>query len=152
MDRRALSHSAVYPNSFSSVWSATLKVLKDYPIEVEIRESGEIKTKEIKGYSIWEPPDGSVKNKDSRVYRLSILLEKGSGALGSAPATRVNVMKNEFENQDFIMQNISIKSNGLEESLILYRIQRELYLTREQKNFRKKQEIQKETEEEDIEF
>ena len=137
IEKNNLLHSVVFPHSFSTVWSAALLVLKDYPIETEIKESGEIKTKMIRGYEIWEPPEGMIEGIDKRTYQLEIVLRRGLGPR-KAPYTHVSIMKNEFEDKDFIQQNIPVPSNGIEENLILYRIQRELFLMDEVENFKER--------------
>lgn len=137
LNKKNLSHTAVYPHSYSSVWRAALLVLKDYPIEIEDEETGEIKTRSIRAYEAWKPPPGLINDPKRRVYSLEVFLEKGFTS-NETPLVRVTVMKTEFENKDFIQQNVAVQSNGIEENLILYRIQRELFLLEEQKKFREK--------------
>ena len=133
-------YTAVFNHSYPLVWEAVLLALKKYPIAMEHQDSGQIETKFIRNYKSWKPPKGSVERPHSRKYKLKLFLEKGS-SVSNTPAVKVHIMKEEFMDEDFIQQSIPISSNGLEEEVLLYRIERELFLMNQKKKFheRKKQ-------------
>ena len=131
------TYEAVFASPYSLVWQSIQVTIKDYPIKKSQSESGQILTKPIKGYSVWRPPPGSIKNKRNRHYTLKILLHKGVVDLN--PAVKVQVIKEEFIHKDFIEEAVPAVSNGLEEEVILYRIGRELHLAEEKrKHFERK--------------
>ena len=143
------TYEAVFPSPYSMVWQSIQIVVKDYPIKKSQSESGLVITKPIKGYSIWTPPPGSIKNKRNRHYTLKILLHKG--IIDDKPAVKVQVVKEEFIHKDFIEEAVPVSSNGLEEEVILYRIGRELNLVEEKrKHFERKKHPENEEDEEEL--
>lgn len=127
----------VFSAPYNIVWQAVLLSMKNYPFRAQNREGGQIETKLIKGYNIWQPPKGAIRNLRNREYLIKIFLERGFGDL-KEEAIRVRVLKEEYINKDFVQQAIPIPTNGLEEEIILYRISREIFLQKEKERFFKK--------------
>ena len=125
---RSLTSTGVFQAPYSLVWQSALLTLKNYPIQTTDQEAGEIITKAIRGYQVWTPPPKMIKNPRNRHYTLKILLSRG--IVQGDSAIKVQIIKEEFINKDFIQQSIPVQSNGLEEEIILYRIGRTVHLAK----------------------
>ena len=115
-------HTGIFKSSYPVVWQSILLAMEKYPLKEQDQEGGEITTKKIKGYSIWKPPPGLIRNQQNRHYILKVILSKG--LLKKETAVKVQILKEEFVNKDFIHQSIPAPSNGIEEEVLLYRIGR----------------------------
>lgn len=126
------SYQAAFKAPYSLVWQAVLLAMQSYPIQKEDLEGGILTTKTIRRYSVWTPPPKSIKHINNRHYKIKIFLEKGR-----ENSVKLHIIKNEFMDKDFIQHSIPVASNGLEESVIAYRIQREILLEKKLKAFHK---------------
>lgn len=124
--------------TYDEVWAATLKVLNVYPIQNNNVDLGIIETSTIKGYQYWAPPDRKEDPPAGLRYKLAIRVIKGS--VSKKKVTRVIVEKKIELYRDFFSDAEKLKSDGLEELGIMYRIQREIIIQRAvQKAFKKQQ-------------
>jgi len=126
------SYQVVFKAPYSLVWQATLLAMQAYPTAKEDLEGGVLTTKTVRRYSVWTPPPKSIRQTNNRHYKINIFLEKGL-----ENNVKVHIIKNEFVNKDFIQHSIPVASNGLEERVIAYRIQREILLEQKLKAFHK---------------
>lgn len=126
------SYQVAFKAPYSLVWQATLLAMQTYPIAKEDLEGGVLTTKTVRRYSVWTPPPQSIPQTNNRHYKIHIFLEKGI-----KNEVKVHILKKEFINKDFIQHSIPIDSNGLEERVIAYRIQREILLEKKLKSFHK---------------
>lgn len=133
--------SGVFNASFSIVWQSALLALEKYPLKNLDRESGEMETEIIRGYQVWQPPPGSIPTTRNRHYVIKLLFIKGS--FKEKTATKVQILKEEFINKDFIQESVPIQSNGIEEEIILYRINRIIKLVQLKKDFFEQQKNKK---------
>ena len=126
------SYQVAFKAPYSLVWQATLLAMQTYPIAKEDLEGGILTTKTIRRYSVWTPPPKSIQKTNNRHYKINIFLEKGK-----KNDVKVHIIKNEFIDRDFIQHSVPVASNGLEERVIAYRIQREILLEQKLKAFHK---------------
>lgn len=126
------SYQVVFKAPYSLVWQATLLAMQAYPIQKEDLEGGVLTTKTIRRYSVWTPPPQSIKQTNNKHYKIKIFLEKGQ-----QESIKVHIIKNESISKDFIQHSIPIVSDGLEERVIAYRIQREILMEQKLKEFHK---------------
>lgn len=126
------SYQVVFNAPYSLVWQATLLAMQAYPIQKEDLEGGVLTTKTVRRYSVWTPPPKSIKQINNRHYKIRIFLEKGQEG-----SVKVHIIKNEFIDKDFIQHSIPAASDGLEERVIAYRIQREITMEQKLKEFHK---------------
>ena len=124
------SYQVVFKAPYPLVWQAVLLAMQKYPIQKEDLEGGILTTKIVRRYSIWTPPPKSIDKINKKHYKIKIFLEKGQKNF-----IKVHILKNEFINKDFIHHSIPIASNGLEERVIAYRIQREILKEQKLKAF-----------------
>ncbi len=118
----------VYSANFDEVWRAVNIVLQPYPLRISNMDQGILETDTIRGYRIFTPVYKSVNSNSSDTYRISIKVIKGS--LESRSATKVNLIKDTQSQSDFFSDPKPVKSDGLEENAILYRIGREVQIER----------------------
>ncbi len=114
----------VFHAKFDHVWRATQLALKSYPIKQSHIDRGLITTDFIKGPHIWSPP--YVKKEPSQGLRSQLKVKLSRGQAQGHPVTRVTIFKALSIKRDFFSDNETISSDGMEESALLYRIEREL--------------------------
>lgn len=121
----------VYYFPIEDVWRATLMALQspnNYPLRVNNMDTGLIETDRLKGSEAWQAPHVTVPYASGYSSRLIIRVIKGS--LGKRPAIKVNIRKDAKVQRDFFSEPETVVSDGLEEKVILYRIEREIQVER----------------------
>lgn len=116
----------VFRGSMDQVWMATEKTLANYPISESNRDSGVLKTDFLRGPQCWQSPKEAEKYSAGVRCSLTLQLIKISNN-----GIRVRVNKSLQMMRDFISGPEDIKSDGMEEMMILYRIDRELTIAKE---------------------
>lgn len=119
-------NEAVFRGSMDQVWMATEKTLANYPISESNRDSGVLTTDFLRGPQCWQSPVEV--EKYSAGVRCSLTLQ-----LIKIPhnGIRVRVNKSLQMMRDFISEPEDMDNNGMEEMMILYRIDRELTVAKE---------------------
>lgn len=99
-----------------------------YPQKVDNTEAGIFETDFIRGEARFKAPHKPVAYSPGFRYRLLVRLVRGRAE--DRPAIKVQITKKSEVIRDFFSDADSLKSDGLEEQVILYRIGRELQLAR----------------------
>jgi len=122
----ALSKPAVraFRADYDSVWKSTLIALAKYPLDKNDKSSGEISTTVIDAEQVFKPYKKKARSNER--YKLEISLEKRK--VRGQKITVVKVHKRPLIKGDFMNRDIELKSDGIEESVLLYRIARELVI------------------------
>jgi len=120
--------SRVYYAAYEDVEIALKQSMIRYPQKVDNTEAGIFETDYIKGDARFRAPNN--KSVFSPGYRYRILVRLVRGRAEDRPAIKVQVTKKSEIVRDFFSDANNIKSDGLEEQVILYRIGRELQLAR----------------------
>ncbi|MNL53046.1 hypothetical protein D3C87_1762630 [compost metagenome] len=110
---------------YDNVWRAAHAVLK-YPIAQENQDTGVIETEYIKGIDGWLPPDTERSPSSGIRYKLTMTFAKGKTE--GRESTRITIDKRMEILRDFFSEPESLESDGLEEKIIFYRIERELII------------------------
>lgn len=130
----------IFYAGFDDVWRATqlaLQSLNSYPLRVNNMDTGVLETEIIKGSQTWmaphvaEPPTGG--------YSYRVLVRVIKGNISGRRAFKVTVQKDAQIQRDFFAEPEPVPSDGLEEKVILYRIDRELQIDRALKRANKRQ-------------
>ena len=131
---RALNNSPgtpvqrVFFADFDEVGRAIHAAMNRYPQRVDNLDAGQFETDYIKGDQRFSAP-GTKQDLSSGVrYRLLIRVLKGKAE--SKAATKVLITKAIEIQHDFFSEPEPLPSDGLEEMVILYRIQREITVER----------------------
>lgn len=114
----------IFEGTFDDVWLATLKALNDYPLKVSNKDAGKIQSEIVNGpYNdlVFTYPE-AIEVPDRYRYSLRFNFGKLEGD-DTKPLIRVRVIKDLERFQDFYTGWTPYSSDGLEEKIILYRIE-----------------------------
>jgi hypothetical protein len=118
-------YERVFLADYDEVWRASQQAVISYPLKINNMEQGLIQTTPLRSHVYFKPPHLSQKHAGGYRYDLSVTILK------MAPKkTKVSLEKNLQVYRDFISQPENLISDGLEETAILYRIQREIEMDR----------------------
>lgn len=107
--------------SYEETWRAVQQSIISYPLKVNNMDNGQIQTTAVRGSSQFKPPHVLKANAGGHRYTLII------NVLKDGPTrTKVSILKDMVLHRDFISKPEAQVSDGLEESVILYRIGREI--------------------------
>jgi len=129
----------VFVGSFDDIWRATQLALQSptsYPLRVNNMDTGVIETETIKGSLVWVAPHKQEVPGGGLSYRIIVRVIKGNVA--DKEAFKVTVQKTAQMQRDFFSEAETVPSDGLEEKVILYRIERELKIDRALKRANKR--------------
>jgi hypothetical protein len=117
-------YTRLFRGDYDEVWLASLKALGDYPLKLSNKDTGKIVTENVNGpYNelLFTHPDMQPLPERYH-YSIQMNFAKLPPQAGGA-VTRVRVQKNLEKFQDFYTGWVNSFSDGLEEQLLLYRIQ-----------------------------
>jgi hypothetical protein len=116
----------VYFAPYEDVERAVKQAMTQYPQKIDNPDAGIYETDWIKGDARFNPPHQAPSYPDGFRYRLLVRIVKGKSE--AKPAIKVIISKTGELQRDFFAAPEPIPSDGLEEMVVLYRIQRELAL------------------------
>lgn len=125
---KIIIHSAnqrVYAYPYDSVWRACQLALK-YPIAINNMDNGLLETDWIKAADGYQPPDATKEPSAGLKYKISMSLVKGK--LDNKESVRATLSKKIEKQRDFFAEPEPVDSDGLEEKIIFYRIEREILI------------------------
>jgi hypothetical protein len=111
---------------YDQVWRAAHTVIK-YPIAGENQDTGVLETETIKFMDGWLPPENS--RQPSHGMRYKLIMTFARGRIEGRDSTRLTIEKKIEKQKDFFSEPDQIDSDGLEEKVIFYRIERELIVS-----------------------
>jgi len=115
----------VLPYSYESVWRAAQLTLK-YPIAVNNMENGILETEWIRGVDGFLPPKATIEPSAGMKYKITLNMVKGK--LDGRNSVRVTITKKIERQKDFFSDVETLTSDGYEEKVIAYRIEREILI------------------------
>jgi len=121
-----ISREQVYFAPYEDVERAVKRTLIKYPQRIDNPEAGVYETDFIRGELRFQ--SASEKTDYSEGYRYRILVRMIRGKSTAKPAVKVIVSKRAEIQRDFFSDPEPVPSDGQEETVILYRVQRELAL------------------------
>ncbi len=124
--KQAASRQRVFFANYDLVWRAAHAVVK-YPLSIDNQDTGVLETEYIKGIDGWVPPETVASPSSGIRYKITLLFAKGK--TDGREATRVTIDKHVEILRDFFSEPETIESDGLEEKIIFYRIERELIIS-----------------------
>lgn len=110
---------------YDSVWRAAQLALK-YPISVNNMDNGVLESDWVRGIDGFIPPHLEKDPSPGVRYKLQLSLVKGR--TDKRESVRVTIVKKIQKQRDFFSDPESIESDGLEEKLLFYRMERELVI------------------------
>lgn len=124
-DTKKTNVSKVFAFPYESVWRAAQLTLK-YPIAVNNMDNGVLETEWIRGVDGYIPPVEGRAPSAGIKYKISLNMVKGK--LDGKSSVRVTVAKKLERQKDFFADVENLQSDGYEEKVIFYRIERELLI------------------------
>jgi len=120
------SMSKSYPYTYDVVWRALQKSMSNYPLVTNNIEIGEIESEPIRGKDRFFPPHKMNQPHSNFVYQLRVKVQRGK--IRGAESARVSIEKNITFEKDFFSGEKKLLSDGFEEKMLFYRIDRELLI------------------------
>jgi hypothetical protein len=119
-----LFYTRVYEGTYDDVWLAALKAVNDYPLKVSNKDSGKIVSELVNGpyNDLFISPPEPVDLPEKYRYALKFNFAKLETE-DSRPLVRVRLIKDLEQFHDFYTGWLAFPSDGLEERLLLYRIE-----------------------------
>lgn len=118
----------VFFAKYEDVEAALKLAMLKYPQRVDNTEAGIFETDFVKADGRFKPPHKQIEYTSGYRYRILIRLVRGK--TDAKPAVKVVVLKQIEQVHDFFAEAAQMPSDGLEESVILYRIGRELTINK----------------------
>lgn len=116
----------VFLSPYDEVWRAAHTVLK-YPIVNENQDTGLIETDFIKAQDGFTAPDQVIPSSGLR-YKIVMIFAKGRSQ--GVESVRLTIDKKIEKLRDFFSDAEVLTSDGLEEKVLFYRIERELLISK----------------------
>ncbi len=121
----------LYLGTYDEVWTATLKALNDYPLKISNKDSGRIQSEVVNGpYNdlLFQYPE-AIEIPERFRYTLKFNFAKLSSD-DQQPLVRVRLIKELERFHDFYTGWLPYPADGMEEKIILYRIEHILRMER----------------------
>ncbi len=120
------SYNKIYNYPFDQVWRAAQLSLK-YPLTLNNMDAGKMETDSIRAIEGYQSPSPStIPIKNGTRYKILVTMLKGK--TGDKDSVRVTVTKKIEDQKDFFSEPSPLSTDGLEEKILLYRIDRELMI------------------------
>lgn len=120
---RKSANQKVFQYPYDSVWRASQLALS-YPIAVNNMDNGTLETDWIKAIDGFQAPTAQKEPSSGIRYKISLTLVKGR--LDGRESVRITMNKRIEKQRDFFSEPEPIESDGLEEKILFYRIEREV--------------------------
>jgi hypothetical protein len=121
-----LFYTRIYEGTYDDVWLAALKAVNDYPLKISNKDSGRIVSELVNGpyNDLFLTPPEAIDLPEKYRYSLKFTFAKlQTEEENSRPLVRVRLEKNLEQLHNFYEGWLSFPSDGLEERLLLYRIE-----------------------------
>ena len=125
---KPIPRERVFSAPFEDVERALKQAMIKYPPKVENSEAGIFDSDYVKGEHRFRPPHKDVRLSNGYRYRILVRLVRGQAE--GKDVVKVVVTKVPQLQRDFFAEPETIGTDGLEEEVILYRVQRELAIDR----------------------
>ncbi len=115
----------IYDGAYEDVWSSALKALSDYPLKLNNKDTGKIQTEVINGpYNdlLFSHPEGIDLPERFR-FSMRFNIAKVDEDEEQGPTIRVRVIKDLQRFVDFYTGWVDYPADGVEERLLLYRLE-----------------------------
>lgn len=120
--------SQVYPHDYNKVWQEVMKITTKYEREVYNQEAGIIKTRWIDNTLEVNFADSFGANDAVKAAQFKLIINVVKGFRGKREVTKVTVFKRQRIEQDFLQGWRLVRSDGILEKSILYRLDRALQI------------------------
>lgn len=116
--------SKVFKADYNQAWQAVLLVMRQYDLDLQNQESGVIKTRWIDNTVELNFADSFGSSDAVKSARFKIIINVVKGFRSGREVSKISVFKRQMIEQDFLQGWKVIRSDGIQEETILYRISR----------------------------
>lgn len=127
-EKPSTPNQRVYYGEYNDVEMAIRASMKKYPVKEDNLDAGIFETDFIKGDRMYRAPGSHERIESGVRYRISIHTIRGK--VEGKTATQLIIKKLIEKTRDFFAEAELLGSDGLEENIIFYRIQRELTIAK----------------------
>lgn len=120
--------SQVYKVDYNKVWQEVIKVTSGYEREVYNQEAGIVKTRWKDNTLEMNFADSFGTNDAVKAAQFKLIINVTKGFRGTKEVTKVSVYKRQRVEQDFLQGWKTVRSDGILEKTILYRLERALQI------------------------
>ena len=120
--------SQVYPSDYNKVWQEVMKITTKYEREIYNQEAGIIKTRWIDNTLELNFADSFGANDAVKAVQFKLIINVVKGYRGKREVTKVTVFKRQRIEQDFLQGWKLVRTDGILEKSILYRLERALQI------------------------
>lgn len=120
--------SQVYAHDYNKVWQEVMKITTKYEREVYNQEAGIIKTRWIDNTLELNFADSFGANDSVKAAQFKLIINVVKGFRGKKEVSKVTVFKRQRIEQDFLQGWKLVRSDGILEKSILYRLERALQI------------------------
>jgi hypothetical protein len=118
------SYTKIYNFPYDQVWRAAQLSLR-YPLSINNMDAGKMETDYVRAVEGYQGPTPStIPIKNGTRYKILVTMLKGK--IADKDSVRVTVIKKIEDQKDFFSEPSSVPTDGIEEKILLYRIDREL--------------------------
>ena len=118
---------------FEDTWQAVMQIMQKYDIEAQNQNLGMIKTRWIDNTLELNWTDAFSRGDQIKSARFKIVVNVSKGHEITHPITKVSIYKRQMVERDFLQAPRPVRSDGILERTILYRVERVLIMVRELK-------------------
>lgn len=118
--------SQVYKADYNKVWQEVIKITSQYEREVYNQEAGIIKTRWKDNTLELNFADSFGSNDSVKAAQFKLIINVVKGYRGTKEVTKVSVFKRQRVEQDFLQGWKVLRSDGILEKTLLYRLERAL--------------------------
>jgi len=119
--------------SYDDTWQAVMQIMQKYDIGIQNQALGVIKTRWIDNTLELNWADAFSRGDQVKSARFKLIINVTKGHEITHPITKVAIYKRQMVERDFLQASKPVRSDGILEKTILYRIERVLTMERELK-------------------
>ncbi len=116
--------SKVFRSDYNQTWQAVLQIMQKYDLALQNQEAGVIKTRWIDNTLQLNFADSFGSSDSVKAAKFKIIINIVKGFRSSREVSKVTVFKRQMVEQDFLQGWKVIRSDGILEKAVLYRIGR----------------------------
>lgn len=120
--------SQTYKADFTQTWQSALQVMQKYDLALQDQSSGVIKTRWIDNTRQLNFEDSFGGRNSVKAAKFKLVLNVVKGYRGSREVTKVSIFKRQMVEKDFLQGWKVIRTDGILEKTILYRIERNILI------------------------
>ncbi|MFG1481404.1 hypothetical protein ACRXCV_04635 [Halobacteriovorax sp. GFR7] len=116
--------SKTYKSNFNQTWQAVLEIMQQYDISVKNQEAGVVKTRWINNTSQINFSDAFGSKEMVKAAQFKLVINVIKGYRGKQEVSKVSIYRRQMIEKDFLQGWRLVRSDGILEKTILYRIDR----------------------------